>query len=186
MAPQTPLPRGQAAQGLSRRALQFVRSTLSSLVSLREIRPADIAVFYEHQLEPEATAMAAFPARDLIAHNTHWGKVLANPTVTARAILVEGKVAGQIGSWEEDGQRLVGYWLGRAFWGKGVATAALQEFLKVDPQRPLRAHVATHNHGSIRVLEKCGFSRAGVERGVSIRGGPPVDELIMELAAQVP
>ena len=31
---------------------------------------------------------------------------------------------GNIGSWEHDGERHVGYWISRAHWGKGVATAA--------------------------------------------------------------
>lgn len=153
-------------------------------VTLRKIRPEDIAVLYEQQLDPEATAMAAFPARDRAAHDAHWAKVLANPTVVTRAIIVEGMVAGQIGSWEHDGQRLVGYWIGRKFWGRGVATGALHRFLKLDGHRPLRAHVGVQNHGSIRVLQKCGFTRVGMELAVSVLGGPPVDELIMELSGK--
>jgi RimJ/RimL family protein N-acetyltransferase len=150
-------------------------------VSLREIRPHDIAILYEQQLDPEATAMAAFPARDRPAHDAHWAKVLANSTVITRAVIVEGEVAGQIGSWEQDDRRLVGYWIGRRFWGRGVATAALQRLLEIDRHRPLRAYVAVQNHGSIRVLHRCGFTRVGMELGVSLLGGPPVDELILEL-----
>jgi RimJ/RimL family protein N-acetyltransferase len=64
-------------------------------------------------------------------------------------------------SWTQDGVREVGYWIGKAYWGKGIATAALAEFLAVEPTRPLYAHVARHNLGSVRVLEKCGFARVG-------------------------
>jgi RimJ/RimL family protein N-acetyltransferase len=42
--------------------------------------------------------------------------------------------------------------------GAGVATAALAAFLMIVEERPLFAHVAEHNVGSIRVLEKCGFA----------------------------
>jgi RimJ/RimL family protein N-acetyltransferase len=151
-------------------------------VTLREIRPGDIAVIYEQQRDPAATAMAAFPPRDRASHDAHWAKILATPSVTTRAVIVGGEVAGQIGSWEQDGRRLVGYWIGRPFWGKGVATAALKAHLEIDRQRPIRAFVAVQNVASIRVLEKCGFHRVGMERGVSLRGGPPVDEYVMELS----
>jgi RimJ/RimL family protein N-acetyltransferase len=52
---------------------------------------------------------------------------------------------------------LVGYWIGKEYWGRGIATAALQEFLTHLKMRPLHAYVAKHNKASIRVLEKCGF-----------------------------
>ena len=71
---------------------------------------------------------------------------------------VDGAVAGNIVSWEHDGERDVGYWIGREHWGEGVATAALGAFLTSSRTRPLFAHVAAHNVGSIRVLEKCGFA----------------------------
>ena len=53
--------------------------------------------------------------------------------------------------WEMSGLTLVGYWLGREFWGRGVATRALARFLGVVTGRPLHARVATNNQGSIRV-----------------------------------
>jgi len=67
------------------------------------------------------------------------------------------EIVGWIGSWEVEGDREVGFWIGRAHWGNGYATAALRAFLDVDLHRPLHAHVADHNVGSRRVLEKCGF-----------------------------
>ncbi|MFN8426694.1 MAG: GNAT family N-acetyltransferase [Anaerolineales bacterium] len=30
--------------------------------------------------------------------------------------------AGSIGSWDMEGKREVGYWIGKEFWGKGIAT----------------------------------------------------------------
>ena len=55
----------------------------------------------------------------------------------------------------------MGYWIGREYWGRGVATAALRSLLEVIPERPLHPLVAAGNAGSIRVLEKCGFVRDG-------------------------
>jgi RimJ/RimL family protein N-acetyltransferase len=124
---------------------------------LREVREDDLDVLFEQQREPEAVAMAVFPAREREAFDAHWRRVLADDRNVVRAIEVDGEVAGNIGSWEQDGQRLVGYWLGRAFWGRGLATAALGELVQELGVRPLHAWVATSNAGSIRVLEKCGF-----------------------------
>ena len=94
---------------------------------LREVREDDLDTLFEQQREPEATAMALFPAREREAFDAHWRRVLADPTKTVRTIDCDGAVAGNIGSWEEDGRRLVGYWIGREFWGRGLATSALKE-----------------------------------------------------------
>jgi RimJ/RimL family protein N-acetyltransferase len=128
-------------------------------VRLRDIEPSDLPVFFEQQVDPDATRMAAFPARDRAAFDAHWEKnILGNPDAIAKTITVDGDVAGNIGSWMQEGKRFVGYWIGKPYWGKGVATRALSAFLQLIPDRPLRAHVVEHNVGSIRVLEKCGFT----------------------------
>jgi len=124
---------------------------------LREVVESDLDAFFEHQQEPEANEMAIFPARDRETFYAHWRRNLANESAIHRTIVHDGEVAGNIVSWEQDGKRLIGYWIGRDFWGKGVATRALAEFVAEVPQRPLHAWVAATNVGSIRVLEKCGF-----------------------------
>lgn len=127
-------------------------------VRLRDVEPGDLPVFYRHQLDPDATRMAAFAARDRADFDDHWAtNVLGNPTAITRTIVADEQVAGWVGSWIQDGVRLVGYWIGRDHWGRGVATRGLGDFLKLVTDRPLHAHVARHNVGSIRVLEKCGF-----------------------------
>jgi RimJ/RimL family protein N-acetyltransferase len=124
---------------------------------LRDVIESDLPVFFEHQRDPEATAMADFPARDREAFDAHWERVLGDEALTAKTIVFEGQVAGNIGSWEQDGRRLVGYWVGREFWGKGLATKALAELVDELGTRPIYAYVAKTNAASIRVLEKCGF-----------------------------
>jgi len=128
---------------------------------LRDVVEEDLDAFYEQQLDPEATAMALFPARDRESFDAHWRRVLADGSVTKKTIVDDGRVAGNVGCWEADGRRYVGYWLGREFWGRGLATAALTELVRGLAERPLYAWVATSNVGSIRVLEKCGFTRVG-------------------------
>ena len=126
-------------------------------ITIRELTLADVPALFEHQLDPEATAMAAFPSRGREAFDAHWVKVMANESNITRTIEADGQVAGYLGSWEMEGEREVGYWLGKEFWGKGIATEALKQFLGVVKTRPLFGHVVKHNIGSRRVLEKCGF-----------------------------
>ena len=133
------------------------RPAQTSDIRLRDVEVSDIEIFYEQQLDPEATTMAAFPARDRESHLAHWNKILKDSGCITRTIVASGQVAGNIGSWVQDEQREIGYWIGKAHWGRGVATSALEQFLQVVEDRPLYAWVARHNSGSIRVLEKCGF-----------------------------
>jgi RimJ/RimL family protein N-acetyltransferase len=93
-------------------------------------------------------------------------------------VVSDGAVAGNIGCWEDDGRRLVGYWIGREFWGRGLATQALAELLDVVDARPLHAYVAKSNVASIRVLEKCGFVKVGEHAG-----DDGIEELLLELPA---
>jgi RimJ/RimL family protein N-acetyltransferase len=126
-------------------------------VALRETIDADLGTLFVFQADPEASAMAAFPSRDLPAFLEHEAKIKADPSSIKRTIIADAGVVGWIGSWEDEGDRDVGFWIGRDHWGNGYATAALLAFLDVDLHRPLHAHVVDHNIGSRRVLEKCGF-----------------------------
>jgi RimJ/RimL family protein N-acetyltransferase len=126
-------------------------------VELRDTLDGDLPILFLHQTDPEASAMAAFPSRDWEAFVAHQAKIAAGPDMLQQTILVDGEVAGDVGSWQADAGRNVGYWIGRSFWGRGVATAALRAFLDLETTRPLTAYVAAHNVGSRRVLEKCGF-----------------------------
>ena len=133
-------------------------------VRLRHVVEADIDVFLAHQRDPEAVRMAVFTGREGDAFREHWRKIIADRDVVARTILTADAVVGHVVVWEEEsGRRLVGYWIGRDFWGEGVATAALSQMLEQVTRRPLYAQVANSNAGSIRVLEKCGFMAVGAE-----------------------
>jgi RimJ/RimL family protein N-acetyltransferase len=146
-------------------------------VSLRDVIDSDLPIFFEHQRDPEANRMAAFPARDHEAFTAHWAKIRGGQTNILNTIVSEGKVAGYIGSWVAGDKRLVGYWLGRDFWGQGIATAALKEFVGQVKTRPLHVFVEKHNVASIRVLEKCGF----VVLGTPEADDDGIEELLFEL-----
>jgi RimJ/RimL family protein N-acetyltransferase len=145
-------------------------------ITLREVTDADVEIFYDHQRDPLAVEMAAVPAREKQAHLQHWAKIQADETTINRTILSGDEVVGNIGSWVQQDRRWIGYWIGREHWGKGVATRALSKFVDLVGERPLYAHVARHNFGSIRVLEKCGFEAQSEKTG-----NDGVVELLMRL-----
>ncbi|MFT3892067.1 MAG: GNAT family N-acetyltransferase [Anaerolineales bacterium] len=153
---------------------------MTNKIFLRNVTEDDLPIFYEQQLDPEATAMADFPSRDREPFMLHWKKIMADTSLTQKAILFDGQVAGNIVCWEMLGERDVGYWLGREFWGKGIATEALKQFLDEVKNRPIFAHVARHNVASKRVLEKCGFTVVGEDKYVN-RTGKEVQEIVLKL-----
>ena len=150
-------------------------------VTIREFIESDVDVFFEHQRDPAANKMAAFPARDRDAHVAHWAKITRDPANFNRTILYGGVVAGNIASFPIEGDRMIGYWIGREWWGRGIASAALALFVEEETRRPLGAHVVVSNVGSIRVLEKCGFVEVGRHRSSIAPGEPEVEEIIYRL-----
>lgn len=148
---------------------------------MRDVTKGDLPSFFEHQFDPVANEMAAFTARDEDEFMAHWTKILNDDTVVTKTVLFDDRVAGNVVSFERDGEREVGYWIGREFWGQGIATKALLEFLRHVTARPLFAHVATHNIASIRVLEKCGFVVYGEAKTPANERGEEVEEFILKL-----
>jgi RimJ/RimL family protein N-acetyltransferase len=128
--------------------------------------------------------MAAFTAPDHMdrdAFERRWSRLRADETVLARVIVVDDDVAGTIGSWGDAGEREVTYWIGRSYWGKGIATDALNAFLAVERSRPLHARVAYDNVASHRVLEKCGFRVVATERGFAEARSGEIEEFVLRL-----
>jgi len=149
-------------------------------IILRDVTESELPILFEQQLDPEATAMAAFPSREHDAFMAHWKKIMAYEKNLIKTILRDGQVAGYILSWEMEGEREVGYWIGKEFWGKGIMTQALAEYVSIVKTRPLMAHVARHNIGSRRVLEKCGFKVIGDDRYTN-PAGVEVEEFVLRL-----
>ena len=157
------------------------------MVRLREVREADLAVLFEQQLDAGASYMAAFTAEDptdKAAFVAKWRRILNDETVTAKIVLYGDDVAGSIARYRDSdfGEPEVTYWLGREFWGKGIATAALTQFLELVTERPIYGRAAADNVASIRVLEKCGFVVTGRGRGFANARRDEIDELILTLA----
>lgn len=153
-------------------------------ITLRPVEPADLNHFYTHQLDQEAIRLAAFVSADRKnrpAFDAHWDKILRAPENTNSTIVADGQVAGHIACFPMEGNLEVTYWLGREFWGRGIATEALNQLLRQVTARPLFARAATDNLGSLRVLQKCGFTIVGQDRGYAHGRGADTEEYLLRL-----
>lgn len=165
-----------------------MNSPPESDIVLREVTEDDLAIFFEQQKDPAANWMAAFGAKDPAdwsAFAAKWVKLLGDRTNTTKTIVWDGWVAGNIGSFIApwSGQREVTYWVGREYWGQGVASRALAAFVEGLAARPLYARAAGDNIASIRVLEKCGFVSIGRDTGFANARRAEVEEVVLELRA---
>lgn len=155
-------------------------------VTIREVESSDLETFYHHQLDPEAILMAAFVGKnreDRAVFDAHWHKILRSPQNTNRTIVADGQVVGYVACFPDGGHLEVTYWLGREFWGKGLATEALKQMLHLVPDRPIFARAAADNIGSLKVLEKCGFKIIGTDKGFANGRGEETKEYILRLDA---
>jgi RimJ/RimL family protein N-acetyltransferase len=144
-------------------------------VRLRPVDVGDVEVFYLQENDPEALRRARWASRDRKAFFEHWERrVLGDSTVRVRAIIAGDELAGNIAAWWQDGRRLIGFWLGREFWGRGIGTRALSLFLAPGEEetRPLYAEAAVHNVASVRALKRHGFDELEV-----VEDGP--DEFVV-------
>lgn len=159
-------------------------SVPQTAVTLRNVVETDLDHFFAHQLDPIARQMAAFTAKDptnRVAFMVHWGKVMADPGITIKTVLLAEAIVGHVLCHSWFGNPEVGYWIDRSVWGQGVATAALAAFLQEVTLRPLYARAVNDNTASLRVLEKCGFIRSGMDIAYANARGKAVDEIILTL-----
>jgi RimJ/RimL family protein N-acetyltransferase len=152
---------------------------------LRDVVSDDLPIFFEQEQDAQANFMAAFTAKDPSDHAAfmaHWQKILANETVIIKTILCNQQVAGSVSSYEDEGEPEVTYWLGKEYWGRGIATWALNELLAHHNRvRPIYARVAKDHLASRRVLEQCGFKIIGEDTGFANARGQVIEELLLEL-----
>ncbi len=134
-------------------------------VRIRDVEVADLEVFFAQEHDAEAARRSRFTPRDREKFMSHWAtRILGDATVLVQTVTVEDAPAGNVVAWWDEQRRFIGYWLGREFWGRGIGTQALSLFLQRETIRPLHADPFAGNTGSVRLLEKCGFRRAGTVR----------------------
>ena len=145
---------------------------------LRAVTDADIPVLFEHQLDPAAHQMAAFSTqKNWDEFLAHWQKVRSNDQNLMFAIEVDDEVVGVVGKWMWDADDELTYWIDPKRWGLGLATRAVELFLQRYHRRPIFAHCAADNLGSIRVLERSGFIQHEQLRGFAPARNAEIDEL---------
>ncbi|WP_422927736.1 GNAT family N-acetyltransferase [Singulisphaera sp. PoT] len=111
---------------------------------------------------------------------------------TSFAIAVDDVAVGGIGI-EPQGDVArrsaeIGYWLGREFWGRGIATSALRAmtdwaFANFEICR-LHAGVFAWNPASARVLEKAGYTLEGRLRSSVFKDGHMTDQLLYAIVRE--
>jgi RimJ/RimL family protein N-acetyltransferase len=154
-------------------------------ITLTETEKDELNIFFEFQLDKEANHLAAFTSKDptdKAAYIEKYSRHLADPTIHMRTIRVNDVIAGSIAKFVMENEAGITYWIDKAFWGQGVATIALHDFLKIEQARPIYGHVAFDNYGSQKVLEKCGFVKIGADKGFANARQAEIEEYIYKLS----
>jgi RimJ/RimL family protein N-acetyltransferase len=153
-------------------------------VTLRALTDEDLDDLFRWESDPGAARMAAFtradPA-DRAAFDAHYRQVRSDPDNTNLAIEEDGALAGMIASFTVEGERELTYWIDPLRWGRGIASGALQIFLRLETQRPLFARAAASNLGSNKVLSRNGFMKIGQETSWAEGVGEAVLEHVYRL-----
>jgi RimJ/RimL family protein N-acetyltransferase len=132
--------------------------------------------------DPESVRIAAFTPDDpddRTAFDAHMARVRTSPGITHRAITCDNQLVGSIAAFVIDGQTEVTYWIDRAAWGRGIASRALELLLDLVSVRPLHARTASDNAGSLRVLQKAGFTVIGTENSFAPGRNSTIEETIL-------
>src|SRR5882762_9391752 len=118
---------------------------MTGAVVLRDSTKEDLPVLFEFQRDPESVRMAAFTSANPDDKEAYLGKssrIIDSDECTMKTILVDGEIAGSAGSFVMEGDQEVTYWLGREYWGRGIATQALAELLREVKVRPIFGRTA--------------------------------------------
>ena len=153
-------------------------------VRLRAPREEDSEPLFALEADPRVAHMAAFgKPRTPEAWPAHWALITTTPGTTTRIVEVDRAFAGMACCYPMDGTLDVGYSILPAYWGRGVASAALRLLLAEIAHRPLAARVAEDNAASQRVLEKAGFRAVDRQMGFAPARGEDVAEIFFVLDA---
>jgi RimJ/RimL family protein N-acetyltransferase len=153
-------------------------------VALRPVDDSDLDALFEQMRDPESVRMAAFTAQDpndRSAFDVHMAKVRTSPEVIIRAVTVDGRLVGSVGSFVVEGDTEITYWIDRSFWGQGIAGRALALLLESVRVRPLFARAASDNVRSLKVLQRAGFVIIGTEISFANGRNTEIEETILRL-----
>lgn len=154
-------------------------------IKLRPTEFSDLETLFQFQLDKEGGYLAAFMPKDPTdksAYLNKYRKLLDDPTVNNQTVIIDNIIVGSIAKFIMEGDTEITYWIDRKFWGQGIATTALNAFLKIELTRPIYGRVAFDNYGSQKVLEKCGFVKIGKEKGFANARQTEIEEYIYKLS----
>ena len=161
-----------------------IKSKMKHKVKLRKTEKSDLELLFQFQLDKEAIYLAAFNSKDPTDKEVYlekFTKILNDPAINNQTILVDEIIDGSIAKFEVKDKTEITYWIDRNFWGKGIATAALENFLSIENTKPIFGRVAFDNVGSQKVLEKCGFVKIGTDKGFANARQKEIAEFIYKL-----
>ena len=153
-------------------------------IQLTKTEKDDLQVLFQFQLDQEANYLAAFTAKDqndIIAYIEKYTKFLGDSSINMQTIKVGDEIAGSVAKYVMENDAEITYWIDRKYWGQGIATSALKEFLNLEQTRPIYGRVAFDNYGSQKVLEKCGFIKTGMDKGFANARQTEIEEYIYKL-----
>ena len=146
----------------------------SGRIVLRPWRESDAAALYKYASDPEVGPRAGWPPHESIEESLQVIRTIFHSDTTWAIVLKEtGEPLGAMGYMSSDdnllpsreGEPLVGYWVGRPYWNRGICTEALQLMLDhIRRTTEIRSLIGSHfmdNPASGRVMEKCGFIPTG-------------------------
>lgn len=157
--------------------------------TLRPWRTEDVEALVRHANDAAVAGNMSdgFPHPYTHEHAAAWiGRAVRMEPQTYFAIEIGGQAAGGIGVVQLDDvyrrSGEIGYWLGRAFWNRGIVTEAVQAvtefaFRELDLLR-VQTGIFEWNPASMRVLEKCGYVREGVQKWAVFKNGRLGDRVL--------
>ncbi|HUZ61445.1 MAG TPA: GNAT family N-acetyltransferase [Hanamia sp.] len=155
------------------------------MMELTKTTPEDLETLFVFQTNKDGIYLAAFTPNDPNDKNAYiekYSKFLSDPTINMRTIKFNDEIVGSISKFVMENEAEITYWIDRKFWGRGIATKALTNFLVIESTRPIFGRVAFDNLGSQKVLEKCGFVKISTDKGFANARQKEIEEYIYKLS----
>jgi RimJ/RimL family protein N-acetyltransferase len=165
-------------------------------LSFRDFETTDIAAVHEYTSDPEVTRWSTWGPNTLeqtafFVEAASQAHLSADRSKYSLAAVLDGKAIGTVAVWTTDSHDRngeLGYTFHRAYWGNGYATEAVSQLLLLgfDTLHLERISATCHpgNIGSIRVLEKSGFSREGLLRSHRLVDGVRRDSVLFSILSE--
>ena len=147
----------------------------TSRIVLRPWRDSDAAVLYKWASDPDVGPRAGWAPHQSVEESLEVIRTVFNDVTNTWAIELKetGEAIGAMGFGPScncnlparDGEPLIGYWIAKPYWNRGICTDALRLMIehirRVTDVKSLISGHFVDNPASGRVMEKCGFVPTG-------------------------